>query len=63
MGDEGGYVVEPIVARLEAELSLVRLYEVVLDVGSLALGQAHWQGHRVALARLSHNKVLKTSNK
>lgn len=63
MSDEGWYVVESIVARLEAELALVRLYEVVLDVGSLARGQSHRKGHGVGLARLTHNKVLEKERK
>lgn len=36
MGDERGDVVEPIFARLQAQLSFVRLDEIMLDVRSFA---------------------------
>ena len=58
MGDEGGDVVEPIFARLQAQLAFVRLDEVMLDVGSFAGRQPHRQRHRVALARLPYHEVL-----
>lgn len=58
VGDQRGDVVEPVLASLQAQLPLVGLDQVVLDVRPLSRWQSNGQGHRVALTRLPDHEVL-----
>lgn len=58
VGDQRGDVVEPVLASLQAQLPLVGLDQVMLDVRPLSRWQSNGQGHRVALTRLPDYEVL-----
>ena len=58
VGDQRGDVVEPVLASLQAQLPLVGLDQVMLDVRPLSRWQSNGQGHRVALTRLPDHEVL-----
>lgn len=57
VGDQRGDVVEPVLASLQAQLPLVGLDQVMLDVRPLSRWQSNGQGHRVALTRLPDHEV------